>query len=938
MKLYRNYGYDVLINNFEYTLREYLLNDIFILNFTTDWSDHIPNGIFQEICERKEWDCKDVSINDFFEELNFPHLKDIIIFKNNYNFFKLFLSDLSKEKFIEIMDDLYTYRNKIAHAKSNFTEYDLGLLICSLRIICKGEAANEIIQYLDNEGYKNAKDIPITFLKDFSCQNNLPSETYDLDGGFVGRDRELRALRKMILSNQDRIITIIGSGGVGKTAIALKIGYSFLEEPNNPFDAIIWFSAKINKLTDEGIIPIPSQIRNDIQFVQDILKILDFETLQKFELAKVPFDSYKHYLYEIFSSQKCLLIIDNLETISMDTIIEFIKDIPRPSQVLITSRKGLGEIERRYPISDMLEKDAITLFRLIAKERNKQDLLRLKTETISDFVKRVKCYPLLIKWSIGQICLGRDVNTVFSKILPGDSEIAIFIFNDVFDLLSKTSQSILYSMIIFGEKPASKFILMHLINTEDDELFNDAIKELMVTSFVFSTTLELPEGVITEFSMLELTRGFIEVRLDEDETEKHNLLTRYYHLSEQLQEFERSKSSYFQSPFSLGIKTSEEKVAFNYVKTAKNYEANDDNDLASENYEQAIKIAPNFSYALAEYSKFEWKRQHHHHALELAQQAIEGNPKNFHPWFNYGIMLRRAKKYPESVINLIQAKGLNPSYLPIYNELGLTYKLQGEHEKAEKEFQEALKQEKYPNIRHIIITMQFLADNYRDWAVDYANRKDVEGQIGMLRKAHDKILDAVNIAKDNLIPDNRLWLTYRRIFKDLGVALSQYEGFDSGKPYLEKCLNTIEFGRFKMTPDNEISAEVCFYMAAFMLNENKKDHSEILSVIEEGLSYTKPNSKQFTKLNDLKFQLEAAHYYHKKDKSRIFGFIQYFNKIRKFGIIENMNGNHIFFLSGFRERVDPETINILNGEKVSFISVENPEKPTLPIAQDIIYY
>lgn len=405
-KINRNYGYDILINTFEPFLRFYIANEIFMPNYGGDWRNHIPKGVSDEISKIKgELFSSDYSIDDFFEELTFLNLKDIIIFSNHFILSKPFFGELSKDKLIELMDDLNIFRRKIAHAKSTFSDIDLLDVVEKVKLLVQGEAdiAKGITKYLENESYKNAQNIPLNFLEEYECQNNLPSENYDLDGGFVGRDKEIQAIRKLIQSDQDRIITVTGAGGVGKTAIALKIAYAFLSDPQNLFDAIVWFSAKADKLTEQGIVPLEPGIRSDEQLIGDILTIVDPVTLENFKNAKVSLDVYKTHLYNIFSSQKCLLIIDNLETIiKNDNLINFIKNVPRPSQVLITSRKGLGEIERRYPLFDMLEKDAVRLFRIIALNRNKQDLLRLKNETISELVRKVRCYPLLIKWSIGK--------------------------------------------------------------------------------------------------------------------------------------------------------------------------------------------------------------------------------------------------------------------------------------------------------------------------------------------------------------------------------------------------------------------------------------------------------------------------------------------------------------------------------------------------------
>ena len=171
------------------------------------------------------------------------------------------------------------------------------------------------------------------------------------------------------------MITITGAGGVGKTAIALKVTYQFLEDERNPFFAMLWFSAKTTRLTEDGIVPLIPEIKSDDQLIKDMLNLLDPQSLKTFEDSNVPTQYHKDRIYKIFKENRCLIVIDNLETILRDEgIINFIKNIPRPSQVLITSRKGLGEIERRYELKDMDSKDAIQLFRVIARQRNMIDL------------------------------------------------------------------------------------------------------------------------------------------------------------------------------------------------------------------------------------------------------------------------------------------------------------------------------------------------------------------------------------------------------------------------------------------------------------------------------------------------------------------------------------------------------------------------------------
>jgi tetratricopeptide (TPR) repeat protein len=928
----RRYGYDVLINVFETTLRKYVVNQVFLVNYGNDWMNYIPKGVINQLAEFKQIQSIDgYPIDELFEEFTFLNLKDILTASNNFKLAKSFFGELSKDKFGELMDDLNIYRRKIAHPKSTFSELDIALLIDHVKMLCQGEDGKEVILYLQNEGYKDAKDIPNDFFEEYPVPNNLPFENYDLDGGFVGREKEIKAIRNFIKSGQDRVITITGAGGVGKTAIALKVAYSFLADQSTDFSAIIWFSAKTNMLTEKGIVPMTPGITSREQLVLDILGILDPDTLRNFKKANVATESYFTYLNNFFSTHKCLLVVDNLETIIKDEpLIRFVEEIPRPSQVLITSRKGLGEFERRYPIADMTERDAVILFRILAKERNRHDLLKLKDETLSELVKRVRCYPLLIKWAIGQVCLGKDVDRAFSQIFAGESEIAKFVFKDVFSLLTDNAKIILYSMIVYGDKPATRYVLMHLANLNDDQ-FEDAIKELILTSFIYPENRDTEMGTVTEYTMLELTRGFVETKLDSDEKTRQIFSTRLYHLAEQIQDFEKSKTSYFQSLISLGIKTPEEQVAFNYVKAAKNFYFQGETNMAEKNYELALKIAPKLSYVLTEFSKFEFGRKHYAEAIKLAKRAVDANPESFHAWFNLGYLLKKTRDLDGAEKSLLKSRDLNPQHLPIYTELGKVYSFKGEFEKADTEFTRALKEEKYPNYRHKTITIQAMSENYRRWADSFRARRDLEGAIKMLEKAKEMAAKAIDMSPS----DRVIWNVYHQACVQLAIVHAHKEGFVSSRPHLEECLKPTRVGRILISPDSETTANAYFYLAA-LGSDGNVDRQEVERWINLGLASCRPNSRIFDKLNSLTNQLAGTEKHEKKTPDREYGKIKFFNVQRLFGIVETAGKTYLFFVSGFHQRMETQSLYALEEKPVSFILVQNPKKKGELIAVDLV--
>ncbi|WP_413163626.1 NB-ARC domain-containing protein [Capilliphycus salinus ALCB114379] len=121
---------------------------------------------------------------------------------------------------------------------------------------------------------------------------------------FHGRQEELNTLKQWIEIDRCRVIAILAMGGAGKTALSVKLA----EQLQNQFDAVIWRS-----------------LRNapPLSFiVDDFLQILSGETDKKsllirshFSEESYSFSSQISQLLEQLRSQRCLLILDNWETL-----------------------------------------------------------------------------------------------------------------------------------------------------------------------------------------------------------------------------------------------------------------------------------------------------------------------------------------------------------------------------------------------------------------------------------------------------------------------------------------------------------------------------------------------------------------------------------------------------------------------------------------------
>jgi hypothetical protein len=176
-----------------------------------------------------------------------------------------------------------------------------------------------------------AKELPpATILthttKNEKLRSNLPSSCH-----IIGRDKEIRQLKDLIDTGH-KIIMISGVAGIGKTSIALSIAYDYIKEttenssslfPNRrlPFDAFIWTTSKANPISL-------------VNFLDIAGKTLDYPYISSLKIS----EKYNEVV-TLLAKHKALIVLDNYETVQDPGIVPFLNDLPKPSQVLITTRQ-----------------------------------------------------------------------------------------------------------------------------------------------------------------------------------------------------------------------------------------------------------------------------------------------------------------------------------------------------------------------------------------------------------------------------------------------------------------------------------------------------------------------------------------------------------------------------------------------------------------------
>src|SRR5689334_9954538 len=144
-------------------------------------------------------------------------------------------------------------------------------------------------------------------------QHNIPLQLSSL----IGREKEQKAIARML--NTHRTVTLIGTGGIGKTRLSLKVGEQLLHE----FTDGVWF-VELASLNDPALVP---------QAVSTA-----------FDLVERSQKNLTEKLIDFLKSKTTLLILDNCEHLidACAGLAEtLLKNCPN-LKVLATSREALG--------------------------------------------------------------------------------------------------------------------------------------------------------------------------------------------------------------------------------------------------------------------------------------------------------------------------------------------------------------------------------------------------------------------------------------------------------------------------------------------------------------------------------------------------------------------------------------------------------------------
>ena len=255
---------------------------------------------------------------------------------------------------------------------------------------------------------------------------------------FVGREQELGQILAKFEDARGRGVSIAGLGGIGKTELAIEVVRRLYR--SGRFRTLYSASAKKTLLGAFGPQPTDPFFSDFPSFLRDLgawlgidlpttASLLEMENACTSELARV---------------KKCLLFVDNLETIDDGRLFSFLDDrVPSNVWLLTTSRIHKVKNYLYLKQLDFLNaRDAAHLLRHELKRQGLEDLASTPIEQLEDLCRRLHQHPLTIRWYAWSCKKDRKLWASGPGKIPGD-EIEAFCVGQTLQTITQTALKVL---------------------------------------------------------------------------------------------------------------------------------------------------------------------------------------------------------------------------------------------------------------------------------------------------------------------------------------------------------------------------------------------------------------------------------------------------------------------------------------------------------------
>lgn len=535
-----------------------------------------------------------VSVNDVLAYLDFADAYQVI--NSNHKLLPNSIANYVR-RLTPSFEKLVPVRNRVAHSRPlNFEDFPTTMDIAGELVKIDGMWDNlraNLDRLNDEPSFVLGLKLPAYERSPKDQRHNLPIPEFN-DTGFLGREKQLDDVIKRCLSPQYPVITLVGEGGIGKTALAQKVAYNILDRDNCPFDAVVWTTSKTTQITAKEIVALKGAISTSLGMLQDVVD----------SLAPKGSENPAADILEYLGAFPILLILDNLETVLDDRISEFLTEIPQGSKVLITSRIGLGNAEFRVKLTPMNDQETLQLLRRMAQIQGVQEIAKAENRRLLKYCNKMSNNPGFIKWFVAAVKSGSRPE----EVLEHSHIFYDFCMSNIYSYLNEESRTVLKSMqYLPGRHSQAKLAYLNDMEARDLER---ALHELLRTNMVTMTSVLRGSTYESQYELSELAFGYLRKHhpLKPDELRKFEKVRRL--LAEVTRQLLSAGSHTSYSLFSIVPRSVDDYILVKYLSDSLNEAYSGRFDAAKKLVTKARQLAPEY-YEV--------------HRVEANVQELQGN-------------------------------------------------------------------------------------------------------------------------------------------------------------------------------------------------------------------------------------------------------------------------------------------------------------------------
>ncbi len=476
-------------------------------------------------------------------------------------------------------------------------------------------------------------------------------------------------------------------------------------------------------------------------------------------------------LRNYMAQARLLVVVDNLETLTLQDVRPLLKSIPTGSKILLTSRIGLGELELRYKLDPLDKKQSVSLARRHAKSLNLQLLAGCAEERLGKYCQALFFNPLLIKWFVSSVSNGADPDRLLSRTNQSFSAALQFCFENLYNRLSDAEKRVLHVLFAARRQLSQTelfFLLQEVTQLTQLEL-EMALNVLHGSSMLkraFADKWKSDSG--TQYALTDVSSEYLARFAPPDSKTLESVQRELKRLRLLADQTRVQEEAYPYDIFIVRAAMADERICAVFLNNAlKKARA----DLVAEArglVERAKNLLPNFSETYRISAIVEGKGNDFFKADEEIRISIDLNPRSSLTHYQYALfLLREMEDYSSALTQIDVALQIDAGDPTLETARALILTRLGRYEEGAELYEKIIREISAKPRKWRISTLDQAAECYRRWAEVDRQQRDPARQMSHLERSRE-ILEAALARNDY---DYRTGSAYTNVVEDAIFAM-----------------------------------------------------------------------------------------------------------------------------------------------------------------------